>query len=210
MKRYPEVNIWVAVNEPYAIYNGGQDTELWGRRFGNNYEWIAQIIRNGYQANSNASFIINQYGIEIPGTSTYIPQHFSRITEIGEYLKAENVPIAGIGLQGHFVASDFSDSSRAEILMDGFRNNIRRLREVYEEVYITELDVITNEPNQEMAQARAYQLIVRTALEEGVDVITIFGLTDKDAWKPDKNPLLFDSQLQPKPAYYSVLQELLN
>jgi endo-1,4-beta-xylanase len=107
------------------------------------------------------------------------------------------------------VASDFSDLNKSLQLMENFRKNIRQLKEIFGKVYITELDVVMDENDQELIQARAYKLIIRTALEENIECITVFGLTDRDAWKPEKKPLLFDNNLNPKPSYYSALNALL-
>ena len=207
--RYPDVTIWSVVNEPYAKYDGGSSNDFWGQKFGeNDYSWIETAFNSAHQVNPNAKLILNDFAIEIPGTTGFDANQLNRIIKIGQYLKNHNVPISGIGLQMHMYAKDFSSAEKTRQLIGAFAKNIKLLEEVYGEVMITELDLIQDGPNQEMDQARGYDAIVNTALDNGITTIDVFGITDPDSWKPDNKPLLFDASLNPKTSYYAVLQAL--
>lgn len=208
--RYPNVNIWNVVNEPYAKYEDGS-TDFWGQKFGpNDYSWIETAFLSANKANPNAKLILNDFGAEIPGSTGYNSAKFDRLLAIGAYLKQNNIPISGIGFQMHIYAKDFSSPERVKQLMNNFAENVKKLQLVYGEVMITELDVIENGPNQDYNQAQAYESIVNTALSNNIKVVDVFGLTDKDSWKKDQTPLLFDSNLNPKSSYFAVLKALLN
>ena len=206
--RYPDVNIWNVVNEPYARYGDGS-TDFWGGRFGSNdYSWIEAAFLSANKANPKAKLILNDFAAEIPGSTGYDSSKFNRLLAIGTYLKQHNVPVSGIGLQMHIYAKDFSDPKRIQQLMDGFTENIKKYQTVYGEVVITEMDIIEDGTNQDSAQAQAYKSIISTALANGIKVIDIFGLTDSDSWKAHQTPLLFDLSLQPKNSYFAVLYAL--
>jgi endo-1,4-beta-xylanase len=69
-------------------------------------------------------------------------------------------------------------------------------------VAITELD-IQNAPAQDYATAVKSCLDVDTCVG-----VTVWGVRDPDSWRASTNPLLFDSNFQPKAAYNSIVQVL--
>ena len=65
-----------------------------------------------------------------------------------------------------------------------------------------------NEANR-MQQAKDYYNIARIAMEaDNCNELMIWGLTDAMTWRGGRNPLLYDSDLTPKPAYYGLHQGL--
>ena len=66
-----------------------------------------------------------------------------------------------------------------------------------------------------LIQAQIYRTAIMAALDsENVESITFFTIGDNFSWLnqvngPDSDGTLFNDQLQPKPAYYAVLQPLL-
>jgi endo-1,4-beta-xylanase len=204
--RYPKINTWSVVNEPYRNSDGIVD--FWGSKFPNDYSWIETAFRAANNANPSATLILNDFGIEIPDTTGFSQSKTQRLLDIGKQLKQDNVPISGFGFQMHLYAKDFSDPTRTKKLMDAFAKNIKEFQSVYGSVVITELDVI-DDPDNPTAQSATYEAVIKTALENGVKKIIIFGVTDKDSWKPKEQPLLFDENLQPKLSYYAVMKALL-
>lgn len=90
-------------------------------------------------------------------------------------------------------------------------------------IYITELDIdlsgfptTMSEKEKLIKQAKIYTDILDAAIQSGVcKRITFWDMGDKYSWlevyqnKPNADPTLFDSQFNPKPAYYAILQKLL-
>ena len=60
-----------------------------------------------------------------------------------------------------------------------------------------------------MQQAKDYHNIARIAMEaNNCNELIVWGLTDAMTWRGGSNPLLYDSDLTPKPAYYGLHQGL--
>ena len=60
-----------------------------------------------------------------------------------------------------------------------------------------------------MQQAKDYHNIARIAMEaDNCNELIVWGLTDAMTWRGGRNPLLYDSDLTPKPAYYGLHQGL--
>ena len=60
-----------------------------------------------------------------------------------------------------------------------------------------------------MQQAKDYYNIARIAMEaDNCNELIVWGLTDAMTWRGGSNPLLYDSDLTPKPAYYDLHQGL--
>ena len=95
----------------------------------------------------------------------------------------------------------------------GLAEEIRKFRKAGVEVYLTEVDFGSGKGQwtAELAekQKQEYKKIMTIALEEGVSQVHFWGLRDADEnWRRDENPLLFDKDLVPKPAYYGVKEAL--
>ena len=89
--------------------------------------------------------------------------------------------------------------------------NIRRYAEMDMDCIITELDIALANPYADNAldiQAKEYGAITRVFLRnDNCPSMLLWGISDNHSWRHN-NPLLFDSNLKPKPAYHNVHAQL--
>ena len=168
-------------------------------------------------ADPDAKLYINDYNLDSPNAAKLtrgMVQHVNKWVAAG-------APIDGIGTQGH-INSGGGNNLAAAIKALAAAN--------VKEVAVTELDIQGN-------NAGDYATITKGCLSEpkcvGITVwgvrdpvsyflgpwplVTAFGVgnsddanddNEQDSWRPQGNPLLFDSNYNPKQAYTSIVQAL--
>ncbi|MCR4791263.1 MAG: endo-1,4-beta-xylanase [Lachnospiraceae bacterium] len=111
--------------------------------------------------------------------------------------------IDGIGLQGHLTATDSLTQYAAAL--EKYAAAINNLQ-------VTELDVGKHTPGDagDYRQARFYYdyfTMLLDAVDSGINInsVTLWGLTDTSSWRKETEPLLFNTDLSPKSAYYAVV-----
>jgi len=200
------VSRWVVVNEFHPV--------AWGRD-----DVLQRIVspdlvdiafQAAREADPDAKLIYNDNGNETPNSGATI------ITRsIAQRLSDKNL-IDGIGVQMHVDGSN--PPSREDI--------IRTMKGYGVPVYITEMDVNmkdvdVNNENRLKQQADVYKDIMQAALDSGVcESFCFWGIGDKYSWiettksypfySPNADPTPFDDNLQPKPAYYAILDVVKN
>jgi hypothetical protein len=109
----------------------------------------------------------------------------------------------GIGMQSH-LATGWPD-------IGTYRTALTRFIGTGVEIHITELDITIDNAHDEARQAEVYKSVFEAliqAREDGANItsVTIWGTTDDRSWRNTDNrrPLLFNSSLQPKPAYNAI------
>ncbi len=202
---------WDVVNEPIEDDDGkGLLRESpWRAAIGDDY--IAHAFRFARKADPACVLFLNEYNETAPAKR-------GRIAELARALRADGVPLDGIGMQGHYNLYGPSADEIAEAI------------EVYAalglQVQVTELDIslfafedhtVYTQPPQELIelQAKRYRQVfeVLRRYHRYVSGVTLWGLADDTSWlsnfpvKKRKNwPLLFDDAHNPKPALEEVLQ----
>lgn len=190
---------WDVVNEAIADGGSGLRDTIFRQKLGDDY--IAEAFRLAREADSQALLFYNDYGGEGSGTKS------DRIYDLVSNLRAQGVPIDGVGLQMHISAGNrASDASIAA--------NMRRLAGLGLIVHISEMDVKINAvpgdaQTKLTAQRAAFHDVVRVCVAEpACRAVTFWGFTDAHTWLTGDQPLLYDAQYAPKPAYYGVLDAL--
>ena len=199
------VAAWDVVNEAiddapgFALRNS-----IFRQQLGDGY--IADAFRAARAADPRALLFYNDYGGEGLGGKS------DAIYELVHGLRAQGVPIDGVGLQMHIRAANPPSA-------DSVAANMRRLAALGLRVNISEMDVRIGDIGGGTAasletQRTVYRSLVAVCVAEAAcDGVTFWGFTDAHSWiygqyGPDA-PLLFDAQYAPKPAFYGVFDAFL-
>ena len=200
------VPIWDVVNEAFDDSSGKLRNTPWREMIGDDYVEIA--FRLAHEADPDALLFYNDYSAEaMTGKANSIYAMAQDFIERG-------VPINGIGLQAHFSLGGVNALSIAQ--------NMKRLTDLGLQVQITEMDDrFEGEPSAEKLQKQAddYRQLMQVCLDnKGCTAFITWGVSDNYTWLRDPNlgfyknplvePLLFDDQSQPKPAYQALIDVL--
>ena len=200
------VRAWDVVNE--AIDTGtssGFTDSVFYRVLGPDY--IADAFRWARAADPDVLLYYNEVGIERMGPKS------DKAYELMQQLVADQVPIDGIGFQSHVSMHRYPSAT-------DLRANIRRFAALGLTVNISEMDVRTmlvpgNQTSRWEAQRIPFQDVVAVCISEpACDAVSLWGFTDKYSWIEAESgmaddPLIFDRQYAPKPAYQGALEGLL-
>ena len=199
---------WDVVNEALAPRTGGLRDTVFRRRMGDDY--VARLFQYAHEADPRALLFYNDFG------TTWDPvKRDAMLAMVDDFLR-RGIPIDGVGLQMH-VTHTFPDMGQIEAVMDELVS--RGLL-----VHVSELDVRVNPDGDQTGLTRTrsvdqylrYRDIVAAFLAlppKSRFAITVWGLRDGDSWLIDhwgnpEWPLLFDDNLEPKPAYRGFLEGL--
>lgn len=200
------VQVWDVVNEPLADDGTRRSDSLWQRRLGDGY--IADSFRWAHEADPSAKLYLNEYGIETNSAKA------RSLYELVKSLRAQGVPIHGVGFQAHRMLGAARLSALSSVM--------RQFGDLGVEVAITELDVripgVPATSEQLDRQAAAFATAVKACLSvPQCTSLTIWGFTDKYSWmtnNPDPKyagwgeATLLDASYVKKPAYNAMLSTL--
>ena len=191
---------WDVVNEAFNDDGTMRDT-LWLRAMGPGY--IADAFRWAHQADPGALLFYNDYNIEGIGAKS------DAVFALVKQLRAEGIPINGVGAQGHL------DTKYG--FPDQMQQNLQRFADLGLKVALTEVDVRTTLPvttpeqlaqNADHSQMLGACLLVRQCIS-----YTVWGFGDAYSWVPgvfkgEGSASIYDESLQPKTQYFAVQQVL--
>jgi endo-1,4-beta-xylanase len=191
------VAVWDVVNEAIDDTTGGLRDTVFLRALGPGY--VAEAFRLAREADPDALLVYNDYGGE--GLS----RKSDAIYDLVRGLKADGVPIDGVGLQMHISAAGYPPAADIEA-------NVARLADLGLLVNISEMDVRIGTLAGDMAaklerQREVYREVVGVCVSHPrCHAVTFWGFTDAHSWIDSEgdDPLLFDEQYQPKPAFFGV------
>jgi len=212
------VKVWDVVNE--ALSDGGEnETNVlrrqspWVRILGQ--EFIEKAFQWAHEADPDCILRYNDFSIENG------PKRKRLITLI-KSLQAKHIPVMAIGSQTHanliWPSPELEDEALTDIASLGLP------------IHITELDVDSSQRGQrnqsadvtqnaqsggggqvsaaDQKLAEQYGNLFRAFVKhrKEIKLVTFWGVNDRDSWRRNGNPLLFDGNWQPKPAFDAVIK----
>jgi len=210
------IKAWDVVNE--ALNDDGTlRRSPWYRLIGEDY--IAKAFEYAHEADPTAELRYNDYSIENGPKRKGVIALVKRLQE-------QKVPISGLGSQTHanliWPSADLLDAALTDFAALGLP------------ISITELDVnaaqrgqrsqsadvsqnaqaagggVANDVNQKLADQYASLFRVFLKHRKNIQLVTFWGVTDRDSWRRAGTPLLFDGEWRPKAAFDAVIAEAKN
>ncbi|MEU4620620.1 endo-1,4-beta-xylanase [Actinoplanes sp. NPDC023801] len=200
---------WDVVNEAFDD-NGQPRQTIWYKAWGGT-GYIADVFRWAHQADPKALLFYNDYNLEFTGPKS------NAVYELVKTLKAQRVPIHGVGFQGHL---------STQYGYPDLQNNLERFAALGQKVALTEVDVRTftkpdavNTPVNELAsyaQESYWSRSLKACLAVRACIsFTPWGFGDTYSWVPgwfddpqEGAALIYDEQLEPKSQYFVLQQDL--
>ena len=207
---------WDVVNEavsdkPGEYLRNSQWLSICGEDF------IAKAFEYAHAADPNAVLFYNDYNV-INASKR------DKIYKLVKSLKDAGVPIGGIGIQAHWAVNE---PSREQL-----DSTIKKFTDLGLQIQITELDIsvypkehmartrkpedadtaFTNEKENEQTAEYKMCFEVFRKYKKFISGVTFWNISDKSSWLDNfpvrgrkDYPLLFDKNLQPKKAYWEVV-----
>jgi endo-1,4-beta-xylanase len=219
-----KIQEWSIANEYSSRTFYGPPGEFWNEKIGP--EYIEMSFRWAREADPNGILIFNDNNNESPRDSI-TSWVFDKMYYTVKDLKAKGVPIDVVGMQMHLLLRKWNNSVIRPKKEDVIAT-MHKFSDLGVKIYITEFDVDLHDragtPEERLQfQANIYRDMLEACLESSVcESFTIWGVSDSTSWltqtcqeawcvnEPDADPLLFDRDYNPKPAYFTVRDVLLN
>ncbi len=220
-----KVAAWDVVNEAISDAPGEYLRDIPIRRaIGDDF--IIKMFQFAHEADPSARLYYNDYNIELP-------EKRAKTLRLLRELRAAGCRVDAVGIQGHWMLD--SKSPAPHVISDAIREfHAAGFEVMVTELDIdvlprtvsgANMETVEHGPNpytdglpDEVQQqlARRYGEIFDAILEPGVvTMITFWGSHDGRSWlnnfpvkRRTNYPLLFDRDLEPKPAYHAVIESL--
>src|SRR5579859_7817744 len=205
---------WDVCNEFFTDANpsGIDQTNWWIVNAGPDI--IPNAFKWAHEADPNALLFYNDYNI---GGEDGSNAKFTAVYNYLQQLRAQGVPVHGVGIQGHLDTQYGWSPAR-------LRQDIEQYASLGLKVAITEADVRTFVNNataqvptdslSQFAQPFEYSEMLKAALAVPECIsFTVWGFTDSDSWVPgvfagEGYAAIYDVNQQPKAAYFALQSDL--
>jgi len=166
-------------------------------------EFVSLAFRTAREVDPKAKLYINDYNLDYEGAK------LNAMIALVNKLRAQGVPIDGIGSQAHLIVGNGA--------VGAVPKTLGMLAATGAEVAITELDIRLRTPSDSsklQQQARDYTTVINACLNLPKCVgVSVWGLDDGMSWVPytfngEGDALLWNSNFQKKPAYDAVSSAL--
>ena len=194
-EQYPGVIVsWDVVNEAIddgtnRIRKGSKWTQVIGEDF---VDYAFEYARK--YAADGVLLYYNDYNTAYPGKLAGIIRMIKPLIEAGT--------IDGYGFQMHHTTGQ---PSNGQII-----NAVEKIAALGIRLRVSEMDIgITKYTETSLqAQAEKYRAMMELMLRfaDQTEAVQVWGLTDNMSWRSQSYPLLFDRNMNPKPAFYAVLE----
>ena len=198
------VNEAVDVNEPDHIRDC-----LFKQVIGPDY--IEKAFIYAHEADPEAKLFYNDF-------HEYEPQKRDAIYALLKSLKDKGVPVSGIGMQMHI--------NLVHPTVEELENTIKLFSTLGLDIHITEMDIDMNPKgdksiftdDMKIKEAEKYKamFVVFKKYSNSIKAVYTWGIDDSGTWlktnkktKRENWPLLFDENLKPKEAFWSIVEDKL-
>jgi endo-1,4-beta-xylanase len=211
----------------WSIANEVTSRRLWGNGEGDFWythigpEYVELSFRWAREADPNAVLMLNENDNESTRTTTN-RKITDSMYDLVKKLRARGVPIDAVGMQMHILLPFGPDQKHPPTKQDVV-SVMKRFAGLGVDIYVTEFDLNLHEIRGGRKEKWAFEAkVYKDMLEACLEVpackgFSIFGISDKYSWYntsgddlnlPKTEPLPFDDNYDPKPAYYAM-QEVL-
>jgi endo-1,4-beta-xylanase len=224
-----KVHGWDVINESFDDKGAYRHTK-WYNIIGP--EYIEKAFQWAHEADPNAELHYNDYNMWYPGRR-------DAVLNLVEDLKSKNIPIHGIGLQGHW-GMDYPPMDTLEMALAAYAEtglnlmlsevdiNLLPLPEDNTGADIDQTFELRKEFNpyeeglpdsMETVLSEIYQEVFKLTLKykENITRVTFWGVHDGVSWLNNwpvrgrtNYPLLFDRNYQPKRAFHGIIELISN
>lgn len=164
-------------------------------------EYIEMVFKAAREADPGAKLYYNDYNLDNQNKSIAVYNMVKDLNEANPDVGGRPL-IDGVGMQGHYRVH----TNPANVAL-----SLERFAGLGLEISITELDVqagadSTLTETQAVEQALVYAALFKAFKAHGDRIarVTFWGLDDGASWRSVSSPVLFDKNLQAKPAFYGV------
>lgn len=218
-----KIHSWDVVNEAIDEDKGWRESP-WFNIIG--AEYMERAFHLAHEVDPDAHLLYNDYNMHLPGKRSFL------FDVLKDYLK-RGVPVHGVGLQGH-VGLGYPDLNEFENTIKacaehGLTAHITELdvdvlpvawgitganisdKASYREEYDPYTEGLPKKVQQQLTDryVELFELFLKH--RNTIGRVTTWGVSDVHSWKNDfpvtgrtNYPLLFDRELQPKPAYHAL------
>ncbi|KAG9412175.1 hypothetical protein AC1031_015112 [Aphanomyces cochlioides] len=191
----PTIIAWDVLNEAVADDGSGLKRDVFYNTLGPDYVTQIFTLARKY-APAGVKLFYNDYNCDAAGAKA------DACFNLVKGLKAKGL-VDGMGFQMHLMTQYGATSQ-----MGGMAANFKRYSDLGIWIHVTEMDVGTSDFT---LQAQWYaQVATNCQQNPKCEAFVVWGVSDKDSWRAQYTPLLFDANLQKKPAFnaaYDVIKK---